>query len=63
MECPSDEQDLNILLRFRNSIAHGDRKMPIDFDRIDKISKIAIKISTDFAVSVDEACKQKIWMK
>lgn len=57
-----DENDLNILLRFRNNIAHGDRKMPIDFTRIDQLSGIAVKILCAVGSRISEAHSNKIWL-
>lgn len=59
---PTDENDLNILLRFRNNIAHGDRKMPINFGRIDQLSSISIKILCAVGASISEAHIQKVWL-
>lgn len=59
----SDENDLNILLRFRNNIAHGDRKMPIDMNRIDQLSNIAVKILCKIGSIVSEANKNRAWLK
>lgn len=58
----SEENDLNILLRFRNNIAHGDRRMPIEIERIDQTSSIAVKIITNTAHAVSEAYKKTVWL-
>lgn len=58
----ADENDLNILLRFRNNIAHGDRRMPIGLHRLDQLSKIAVKLITATASSISEAKRNEIWL-
>lgn len=62
IDSQSDENDLNILLRFRNNIAHGDRRMPIGLQRLDQLSKLAVKLITVAAVSISDAKKSKIWL-
>jgi len=59
---PDDENNLNILLRFRNNIAHGDRRMPIDFPRIDQLAGIAIKILCFIGSRVSEAHDRRVWL-
>lgn len=62
IDSQTDENDLNILLRFRNNIAHGDRRMPIGFQRLDQLSKIAVKLITEAASLISEAKKKEIWL-
>lgn len=62
LQDPSDENDLNILLRFRNNIAHGDRRMPIGSDRLDQTSRIAVKLITSAAVNVSDVGKNRLWL-
>ncbi|MHA6964689.1 MAE_28990/MAE_18760 family HEPN-like nuclease [Zobellella denitrificans] len=58
----TDENDLNILLRFRNNIAHGDRRMPIGLERLDQLSRIAVKLITEAAASISEAKRTEVWL-
>ena len=57
-----DEKDLNQLLRFRNNIAHGDQKMPIDSNRIDQFSRISQLILTRLAEEVHECYLGNTWL-
>lgn len=57
-----DESDLNVLLRFRNNIAHGDRKMPIDLQRIDQFSNLVIELLFLFAEMVVDAISRRSWL-
>jgi len=58
----SDENDLNVLLRFRNNIAHGDRRMPIGMRRLDQLSNTAIKLIAAAAVSISDARANEVWV-
>lgn len=59
---PSDENDLNILLRLRNNIAHGDRRMPIGLQRIDQLSAISVNLITSAATLASEAVTNEVWL-
>ena len=57
------EKDLNILLRFRNNIAHGDSEMPIDYERINQFSNISTFIITEFSNGILEVLENKKWLE
>lgn len=59
---PGEENDLNILLRFRNNIAHGDRKMPIGAKRLDQLSGVAVSLIASTAAVVSDAYKGRVWL-
>ncbi|MBU4263449.1 MAG: hypothetical protein KKC76_16445 [Proteobacteria bacterium] len=56
------EADLNQLLRFRNNIAHGDRDMPVDLNRINKFSEIVMYILSKLTESLTIIYEQKMWL-
>lgn len=55
------EQELNLLLRYRNNIAHGDQNMPIDMKRIDQFSHIAQFILSEVATEISECSVKALW--
>ena len=55
------EQELNLLLRYRNNIAHGDQNMPIDMKRIDQFSHIAQYILSEVASEISECSVKALW--
>lgn len=56
------EIDLNLLLRFRNNIAHGDTDMPINLDRIDQFSALVQAILIDFSIEIETAHRSQRWL-
>lgn len=56
------EANLNQLLRFRNNIAHGDRDMPVDLNRINKFSEITMYILSKFTESLTQIYEHKMWL-
>jgi hypothetical protein len=59
----SGEQELNLLLRYRNNIAHGDQNMPIDMKRIDQFSHIAQFILVEVASEISECSVNAHWSR
>lgn len=59
----SGEQELNLLLRYRNNIAHGDQNMPIDMKRIDQFSHIAQLILVEVASEISECSVNTHWTR
>ncbi|MCT0245609.1 hypothetical protein KQ301_04730 [Synechococcus sp. CS-601] len=57
------EQELNLLLRYRNNIAHGDQNMPIDMMRIDQFSHIAQFILVEVASEVSDCSVNAYWRR
>lgn len=57
-----EEKDLDILLLYRNNIAHGDAFMPIDFKRIDQLSRITVHILSALAADIIDSVESKIWL-
>lgn len=57
----ASEQELNLLLRYRNNIAHGDQNMPIDMKRIDQFSHIAQYILVEVASEISECSVNTYW--
>jgi hypothetical protein len=57
------EQELNLLLRYRNNIAHGDQNMPIDMKRIDQFSHIAQFILAEVASEISECSIKALWIR
>lgn len=57
------EKELNLLLRYRNNIAHGDQNMPIDMKRIDQFSHIAQFILAELANEISECSIKTLWMR
>jgi hypothetical protein len=57
------EQELNLLLRYRNNIAHGDQNMPIDMQRIDQFSHIAQFILAEVASEISECSVKALWIR
>ena len=56
------EADLNQLLRFRNNIAHGDRDMPVDTNRITKFSEIVMYILSKLTECLSQIYTQQKWL-
>jgi len=59
----SGEQELNLLLRYRNNIAHGDQNMPIDMKRIDQFSHIAQFILVEVASEISQCSVNTYWVR
>lgn len=59
----ASEKELNLLLRYRNNIAHGDQNMPIDMKRIDQFSHIAQFILTELANEISECSIKTLWIR
>lgn len=59
----ASEKELNLLLRYRNNIAHGDQNMPIDMKRIDQFSHIAQFILTELANEISECSIKALWIR
>jgi hypothetical protein len=57
------EQELNLLLRYRNNIAHGDQNMPIDMKRIDQFSHIAQFILVEVASEISKCSVNAHWTR
>ncbi|WP_125180334.1 MAE_28990/MAE_18760 family HEPN-like nuclease [Thiohalobacter thiocyanaticus] len=59
---PNYEGPLNKLLKFRNSIAHGDEGIPVTQSDIDSFSLLVQDLATDFALSVNEGFESKVYL-
>lgn len=64
LSCLDDgyERPLNKLLRFRNSIAHGDEGIPITQADIDKFSILVQDLSSGLSVSVIDGYQKKVYL-
>ena len=57
------ENNLNILLLSRNSLAHGDQGISLDMDRIDSFSGLVQCILADFAIRVLDVYETMSWLQ
>lgn len=56
------EGRLNKLLKFRNSIAHGDEGIPVKQSDVDDFTLLVQDLATDFALSVNEGFEEKVYL-
>ncbi len=64
LECLSSEYEvpLNKLLKFRNSIAHGDEGIPVRQNDVDSFTLLVQNLATDFVLSVNEGFQSKVYL-
>lgn len=64
LKCLGSKYDspLNKLLKFRNSIAHGDEGIPVTQSDIDIFTILVQDLATDFALSVNEGFENKVYL-
>jgi hypothetical protein len=64
LKCLSSEYEapLNKLLKFRNSIAHGDEGIPVKQSDVDHFTLLVQDLATDFALSVNEGFQGKVYL-
>lgn len=53
---------LNKLLKYRNSIAHGERALPVSDDNIDEFTKLVVDMMTDICILIDDGVKMKSYL-
>lgn len=56
------EGALNKLLRFRNSIAHGDEGVVVTQNDVDNFTLLVQDLATDLALSVNEGLEKKVYL-
>lgn len=56
------ETPLNKLLKFRNSIAHGDEGIPVKQSDVDDFTLLVQDLATDLALSVNEGFQDKVYL-
>lgn len=56
------EVSLNKLLRFRNSIAHGDEGIPVNQSDIDSFTLLVQDLATDLVISISEGFEGKVYL-
>jgi hypothetical protein len=56
------ESPLNKLLKFRNSIAHGDEGIPVTQSDVDSFTLLVQDLATDFVLSVNEGFQSKVYL-
>lgn len=56
------EKDLNKLLRYRNSIAHGDFSIPIETQLIDEFSQLVIDLMSEILIRIDEGHTNRTYL-
>ncbi len=59
---PSYEGQLNKLLKFRNSIAHGDEGIPVSQSDIDSFTLLVQDLATDLLLSINEGFESKVYL-
>lgn len=59
---PSYEGSLNKLLKFRNSIAHGDEGIPVSQSDVDGFTLLVQDLATDFALSINDGFESKVYL-
>jgi hypothetical protein len=60
---PKVAKSLDKLLFFRNAIAHGDNSIPVEDENIDEFSKLFQDLMLDVFNRVDDAVKNKTYLK
>jgi len=56
------ESPLNKLLKFRNSIAHGDEGIPVSQNDINRFTLLVQDVATDFMLSVNDGFQNKVYL-
>lgn len=56
------EGSLNKLLRFRNSIAHGDEGIPVSQGDIDSFTLLVQELATDLVLAINEGYENKVYL-
>lgn len=56
------EGPLNKLLKFRNSIAHGDEGIPVKQNDIDTFTLLIQDLATDLIISIDEGFENEVYL-
>lgn len=56
------EGPLNKLLKFRNSIAHGDEGIPVNQGDVDRFTLLVQDIATDFMLSINDGFQNKVYL-
>lgn len=59
---PIYESKLNKLLKFRNSIAHGDEGIPVNQSDIDGFTLLVQDLATDLVLSISEGFEGKVYL-
>jgi len=56
------EAPLNKLLKYRNSLAHGDEGIPVKQSDVDTFTLLVQNLATDFALSINDGFQNKVYL-